>query len=226
MIDTLPAYVQIIFIATVLITIWFLFKATNSSLFILSTIIWMAIQFLLVETGFYTNTGTIPPRAVLLIVPPVIFILFLLLSREGKNIISKWNTEWLTWLHVVRIPVEFVLLMLSIYKFVPTLMTFEGRNFDILSGISAPFIAWFGYRKKNLNRNMLLAWNFICLALVLNVVINGLLSVPGALQMQAFEQPNVGILMLPFVYLPCLIVPAVILSHLVSIKKLLARVNP
>jgi len=33
-------------------------------------------------------------------------------------------------------------------------------------------------------------WNFVCLGLLLNIVINALLSLPSAFQQFAFDQPN------------------------------------
>jgi hypothetical protein len=102
-------------------------------------------------------------------------------------------------------------------------MTFEGRNFDIISGLTAPFIAWWGYTKLKFNKNILLLWNFVCLGLLLNIVINAVLSAPLPFQQFAFDQPNVTILHFPFVWLPGLIVPAVLLSHLICIRQLLKR---
>jgi cytochrome c biogenesis factor len=99
-------------------------------------------------------------------------------------------------------------------------MTFEGRNFDILSGISAPFIAYFGFNKRTLSRKTLLVWNVVCLALVLQVVVTGILSAPSAIQQFSFDQPNYAILIFPFVWLPGIVVPIVIFGHLTSIKRL------
>ena len=44
------------------------------------------------------------------------------------------NLRILTLLHIVRVPVEIVLYWLFISKAIPGLMTFNGRNFDILAG--------------------------------------------------------------------------------------------
>jgi len=100
-------------------------------------------------------------------------------------------------------------------------MTFEGRNFDILSGITAPVIYYFGFKGKGLNTKLLLTWNFICLTLLINIVINAILSVPFSFQKFGFDQPNIALLYFPFIWLPCCIVPLVLLAHLASIRKLL-----
>lgn len=78
----------------------------------------------------------------------------------------------------MRIPVEIILFWLFLNKEVPELMTFEGRNFDILAGLTAPFIAYFGLTKLNIKRKLILVWNFICLGLLINIVVNAIFSAP------------------------------------------------
>jgi hypothetical protein len=113
-----------------------------------------------------------------------------------------------------------VLLWLAIYKTIPQLMTFEGRNFDILSGITAPFIYYFGYVTGKLHRSLLLIWNLLCIALLVNVVTIAILAVPTPFQKLAFDQPNIAVLYLPFIWLPAVLVPMVLFSHLVCIRQL------
>jgi hypothetical protein len=69
----------------------------------------------------------------------------------------------------------------------------------------------------------LLLWNFICLGLLINIVVNAVLSAPSVFQQFAFGQPNTAILYFPFVWLPCCVVPLVLLAHLTSIRKLLSN---
>jgi hypothetical protein len=131
------------------------------------------------------------------------------------------NIQALTILHVVRVPVELVILGLFLIKAVPQLMTFEGRNFDILSGLSAPVIYYFAFIRKQMNGKLLLIWNFVCLGLLINIVANAILSAPFTFQKFAFDQPNIAILYFPYVLLPGCIVPLVLLSHLASIRQLI-----
>ena len=102
-------------------------------------------------------------------------------------------------------------------------MTFEGKNFDILSGLSAPFVFYYAFIKRTISRKLLIAWNLICLALVMNVVTHGILAAPSVLQKIAFEQPNMAVLYFPFIWLPAFVVPVVIFSHLVCLRHLLLK---
>ena len=122
---------------------------------------------------------------------------------------------------MVRIPVEIVLFLLYVNKAIPKLMSFEGRNFDILAGLTAPLVFYFVFISKQFSRKLFLAWNIICLGLLVNIVINAVLSAPFPFQQFGFEQPNIAILYFPFVWLPCCVVPLVLLSHLSVIRQLL-----
>jgi hypothetical protein len=217
----LPFHVYMVFIVATLATVFFLYKASgNSKLVLLISLGWLALQGVVSYTGFYEKTDSFPPRFILLMMPPMAFIVWLFNADKGRAFISKFDTTWLTYLHIVRIPVEMVLFWLFVGGYVPELMTFEGINFDILSGITAPIVAYFGIQKGTLKKKYLMLWNIICLGLLLNIVINAILSAPTIFQAQAFDQPNIGVFYFPFVWLPCFIVPAVLFSHLVCLKKL------
>jgi hypothetical protein len=219
---TLPFYIPLLFMMTTFITVLIFNRASrNSTPVLLIIMVWLCVQGIAAFMGFYTDTFAMPPRFALLVVPPLLLISFLFITKKGRKFIDSTDAAWLTWMHTVRIPVELVLLGLCIYGKVPELMTFEGRNFDIISGITAPVIAYFGFTKKVLHKRVLLTWNFICLGLLLNIVINAILSAPTPFQKFGFEQPNVGVFYFPFAWLPCCIVPLVLFSHLACIRKLI-----
>jgi hypothetical protein len=224
MIYATPLYVDVIFIITTLITVSiFFYAAGRSTITLLVLFAWVALQAIIGFNGFYEITNTLPPRFILMVLPPLLAIAVLFITKKGRKYIDGLNEKLLTYLHTVRIAVEMVLFWLFKTKLVPEMITFEGRNFDIFSGITAPLIAYFGYDRKKLSKTILIAWNFICLGLVLNVVIHAALSVPSILQQLNFDQPNVAILTFPFVWLPSCIVPIVIFSHLVCIRQLIKK---
>lgn len=206
-----------------MLTLWFFYKASQSKLAVFVLLGWIALQGIVSESGFYTITDTVPPRFVFLVLPALMLVVYMMLSKPGKHFIDSLDTSWLTYLHVIRIPVEITLYFLFINKLVPELMTFEGTNFDILSGLTAPIIAYFGYTSKKLPKGILLGWNFLCLLLLLNIVVTAVLAAPFPFQQVAFEQPNVGVLYFPFSWLPGFVVPMVLFAHLVSIRQLLKK---
>ena len=221
--DGLPVYISFVFVVTVLLSIYFFYRACNKSIeATLLVFVWTAAQGFIALSGFYTDSNSIPPRLFLAVIPPLLLLAFLFFSRFGKGFIANLNPAYLCLIHTVRIPVELVLFWLFLEKKVPELMTFEGRNFDILSGLTAILIYYFGYKQNKLSRKILLIWNFICLALLANIVIHAVLSAPFPFQQFAFEQPNIAVLYFPFEWLPACVVPIVLFAHLASIKQLLA----
>jgi len=187
---------------------------------VIAIVIWLIIQAILTLNGFYLNTTSLPPKFIFAVLPPLLIIAALFATHEGKIFIDNMSLLHITYLNIVRIPVEIVLYWLFLEKAIPELMTFTGRNFDILAGISAPFIAYYGIRKNKLSKKSLLVWNYISLVLLLNIVINAVLSAPFPFQKFAFDQPNIAILYFPFSWLPAFIVPTVLFGHLVSIRQL------
>lgn len=217
----LPLFIPILFVITTLVTIFFLCKASINSLFVFAIIsLFLVLQSFLSIIGFYASPNAVPPRFPLLILPSFVVIIILFATKKGRVFIDGLNVNYLAILHIIRIPVELVLYWLFLYKYVPQLMTFEGRNFDILSGITSPFIWYFGFVKRKLSKKVILAWNYICLGLLVNIVLNAALSVPSPFQQFAFKQPNIAILYFPYLWLPCIVVPIVLFSHLVLIRRL------
>jgi len=222
--ENLPTYISIVFGLITITTVLLFYRATqHSKLTLIILFAWLALQTLISLTGFYTVNNSLPPRIALLGFPALLCIIVLFATSRGRKYIDQLDPGKLTILHTIRVVVELVLLMLFMHKAVPQLMTFEGRNFDILSGLSAPLIYYFGFVKKSLGKPVILIWNFICLGLLFNIVINAVLSVPTPLQQFAFDQPNIAILYFPFVWLPCCVVPIVLLSHLAVIRQLVVR---
>ena len=233
MIDNLPTYISLTFglttIATLLFFIWTI-RNSNSELtrkkampIFIGLTIWLIIQAVLTLKNIYnSDTNTFLPKIMLIgILPTILVIILLFATSKGRQFIDSLPLKNLTYLNIVRMPVEIVLYWLFLNKAIPELMTFEGRNFDIIAGITAPIIAYFGLSKTKLNRQIILLWNFICLGLLINIVMNALLSAPSPIQIFAFDQPNIAILNFPFSWLPTFIVPIVLFGHLFSIRQLL-----
>ena len=151
------------------------------------------------------------------------FLTSLFFTRRGKAFIDSLDIKTLTLLHTVRIPVEIILLCLFLQQAIPQAMTFEGRNFDILSGISAPLIYYFGFIKKQLSNTVMIIWNVICILLLLNVVSSAILSLPARFNNFGFEQPNIAVGYFPFLLLPAVLVPMVLFANAASIRQLLLK---
>jgi len=220
--ESLPGYISFVFILTTFLTIYLFYRSSLASTTAIWVVLgWTIIQGLVGWSGFYTITDTVPPRFILLLMPTLIVMGFLFITSSGRRFMDGLDVRALTILHIIRIPVELVLFWMFAHQTIPQIMTFEGRNFDILSGISAPFIYYFGFVKNTLPKKYLLWWNIICLGLLFNIVFLAIFSAPFPFQLFAFDQPNVGVFYFPFIWLPGVVVPLVLFSHLVVIRSLL-----
>ncbi len=221
---SLPLYIPILFGLTTMLTVYLFFKAShNSVITILILLGWLILQGIVTLTGFYAFTKSTPPRFILLGLPALITIILFFVFPKGRKYIDSLDPGTLTLLHTVRVAVELVLFCLYINKTIPQLMTFEGRNFDIVSGLTAPLVYYFGFVNKRLSTSAMLIWNVTCIGLLINVVVNAILSVPFSFQQFGFEQPNIAVLYFPFTWLPCCVVPLVLFAHLATIRHLLKK---
>jgi hypothetical protein len=227
MIENLPLYIVIIFIVTTILTVGIFqyaikrgsFSARTTKFLSFALPFWLFFQAIVAVYGFYFSTPLrLPFFAVL---PAIITIICLFVfSREW---ILRLPLQTLTILHIVRIPVELCLLWLFQSGKIPQIMTFEGINFDILSGITAPILAFAAFRNNKVERLPLIVWNIAALILLLVIVRTAVLSVPSQFQQFGFDQPNVAVLYFPFIWLPAVIVPIVLFSHLASLFQLFRR---
>lgn len=233
MINNLPVNISLFFglttITTLFLFIWAIKKSNldqiqkKATLIFVGLTVWLIIQAVLTLKNTYNNDiNSFPPKIMLIGILPTIFtIILLFVTSKGRQFIDSLPIKNLTHLNIVRIPVEIALYWLFLHKAIPQLMTFEGINFDILVGLTAPLVAYFGFTKQKIGRIGILIWNFISLGLLLNIVIVAIFSTPSPIQKFAFSQPNIAILNFPFCWLPTFIVPVVLLGQLITIRQLL-----
>ena len=231
--DELPGYISLVFLATTLATLGFVFyairevKSANSKflsvIVLLGLLTWLALTGYLAYAGFYREFEAMPPRLLFAIGPANLLIIVLLAVKKSRDYLMKVPISILTYLHIIRIPIEMVLWWLALSGAVPMMLTFEGVNYDILSGVTAPFVAIFFVSEKRNNRIAAILWNLITLGLLINIVGHALLSAPTPFQRFNFDNPVMAPFYLPYIWLPAFIVPAVFFSHLVSLVQLFSK---
>lgn len=151
-----------------------------------------------------------PPSFILILVS--ILLLSISYYRLSKN--ANSNVYYLLGIHIIRIPIEFIIFQLFKHNMLPIEMTFLGWNYDLFFGITAIlFLVSSSLNPKTLKSVLFKAWNILGICSLLEVVVIGILSSPLPLQAMAFDQPNIAVLQFPYVLLPTIIVPIVILSH-------------
>jgi len=161
--------------------------------------------------------GGAPPVA-LLIPPGVLLAILAVFSPLGKRMAALPYAA-LIGFQVFRLPLEFLLYAFHAQGRLPVQMTFAGRNFDVLTGLSAIGVAWLAARGKA-GRKLVLTWNLAGLALLLNIAVVAALSLPAPWRVFRNDPPNELVLHFPYVYIPALFVMAALAGHLLVFRKL------
>ena len=160
-----------------------------------------------------------PPHFLLFMFPTFAATVALALSGTGARLAERVGWAGLIGFQVFRAPVEWVLFALYRAGEAPVQMTFEGWNFDVLTGLSAPLIAWLATR-GTIARRAILVWNVAGLALLANIAAIAVLSTPTPLRAFWNEPANTFVAHWPWIWLPSFLVQAALLSHLLAFRKL------
>lgn len=210
----------ILFTSISIVTIGLFYYAVNKHNGVLIfLVIWTLAISLLGYNGFFEETMSMPPRIALIIIPVILYVIYFYRKLSSIEI----NLNLLSALHAIRLPVEIGLFYFYVLGKIPVAMTYEGWNFDIFMGISSILLlAYIGIFKKSVNIKLLYYWNILGLVLLSIIVVTAVISAPTPFQLINFEHPNLAIKGMPFLLLPIVIVPVVVLSHLLALRKLKA----
>lgn len=193
---------------------------TRKSLFgktLLIMIGWIGIMSLLGYVGFFQNVTQLPPRPLFLILLPLPIIFAIAFSKKGSELLLSIPPHWLIGMQVFRILVEILLWRTFLMGLLPIQMTFEGLNFDGLSGILAiPFALM---NKVKWSRTYTLVYNIVGLLLLLNILVIAVLSMPTSLRYFMNEPPNTLVGEYPFIYLPGILVVVAYSLHIFSLRQ-------
>ena len=103
----------------------------------------------------------------------------------------------------------------------PVQMSYSGRNFDIVTGVTAIAVALLVWSRRA-GRGLVSTWNILGLTLLANVVTVAILGTP---RFHYFgpEHLNVWVTHPPFVWLPAVMVLAALAGHLMIFRALAVR---
>jgi hypothetical protein len=167
-------------------------------------------------TGFFGDFSTFPPRLMIVLVIPLISMFMMTFSKTTRELLGGIHQRSIIRLQVFRVFVEILLWSLFIQNLLPVQMTFEGRNFDVLSGLAAPLVVLFLVR----SRTGIIIYNLISLGLLANILAIAILSMPMPIRYFMNEPSNTIVTVFPFIWLPGLLVPLAYGLSFLSLRKL------
>jgi hypothetical protein len=185
-------------------------------------IAWLGGTAALAQSGVLSKWTSLPPRWPLL--PLIALGTFVLLGQTltFRRLLAEIPSWQPVAFQTFRMGVELAFWRLSLDGGAPVQVTFEGRNFDGLIGLTAPVVAagiafgWFGPR-------LTIAWNLFGLAMLFNAIGTVATSTPGPLHLNWPSEPFTAIATWPVIWIPALLAPIGIFVHVVSIRQSISR---
>lgn len=163
-----------------------------------------------------------PPRLpLLLLLPTILITTYFYSSFRNSEMLNAIPKKWPIYLQSFRIFVELLILQTFLAGVLPESASFEGYNFDILMGISAPFIGYFIYGNLEKYRTVAKLWNVLGIFMVLFVFV----IVATSTYLPHLWGSDVSLVDLKFVEMPYLMLagflaPLAIFMHIFSLMQL------
>ncbi len=184
---------------------------------------WLLYVGVLSWSGWVGDASLRPPAIVYIVVPVVLFIVLAgARSAAGRTVALALPLWLLVGAQSYRVVVELFLHRLAVDGLVPRMLTYEGANFDLVVGASAPLMAWLCARER-IGSRVLLAWNVIGLAALANVMVRSALTAPGPLHLLLADPPNLAIGTFPYTYIAGFLAPLAVTLHVLTIRAIRDR---
>lgn len=183
------------------------------------TLAWLALTAVPAASGLLHFTA--PPTMVALLLAMLVLAIGLARSPIGRRLAMGLPLTLLVGFQAFRIPVELLLHRAYVEGLAPVQMTYAGRNFDMVSGLTAAALAvWLARGRPP--RWAVVTWNVLGLALLANIVTIAILSAPVPFRVFMNEPANVWVTRAPWVWLPTVLVMAAVLGHALLFRRLAA----
>jgi hypothetical protein len=199
------------------------FDRRKKQLIMLGTLLcfalWITTLTVLSYKGFFTDFRQLPPRPVLAMLLPLPIVLLISFSSTGTQILKAVQPHWLILMQSFRILVEVLIWFAVLANKFPIQMSFEGRNFDIFSGLLALTACYILIKKPNASMKIIIAYNVIGMVLLLNILIVALLSMPLPIRYFMNDPSAALVSQFPFILLPGVLVPIAYSFHIFSLRQ-------
>jgi hypothetical protein len=184
----------------------------------MAVVAWLLITALIAASGVLRWFDAIPPPFAVLVLAVVAIGIAVPWSPLGARLVRGLPLWALVGSQVFRLPLELVMHRAYVEGMMPVQMSYSGRNYDILSGISAGVLALWLARGR-VPHWVVAAWNMLAFALLVNVVTVAIVSTP-VFRWFGDERLNVWVTYPPFVWLPAILVTAALMGHILVWRKL------
>ena len=183
-------------------------------------LVYIVLPGALARLGMLDRYDPLPAPALLLLLGLSVLTAALVFSTFGARLALRVPLASVVTLQAFRIAVEWLLHRFFVEGTVPVQMTYAGRNFDIVSGVTGLALGLWLLGGRPIAHGVLLAWNALSLGLLLNIVTVAVLSTPVTFRQFLEGPPNLLPSTFPHVWLPSFLVQLALASHLLVFRKL------
>lgn len=183
--------------------------------------LWMTATWIAADSGVLRRWDVTPPPFALLVLGVVMLASLIAFSSHGRCLAVGVPLWTLVGVQGFRLPLELAMHAMYERGIMPEQMSYSGRNFDVLTGVTALIVAAM-VRAGRGPRWLIVMWNVAGLALLINIVTIAILSTPRFGYFGP-DRLNVWVMYPPFVWLPAVMVVAALAGHFLIFRALRVR---
>lgn len=187
---------------------------------VLLAAVWLLITWTAAASGILRAWDRVPPPFAFLVAGVFTLAGAISLGPLGARL-ATLPLQALVGVQAFRLPLEVAMHAMYERGIMPGVMSYTGRNFDILTGITAVIVAAL-LASGMAGRLLVAVWNILGLALLLNVIVVAILATP-TIRYFGNAELNTWITYPPFIWLPGVMVVAALAGHVVIARSLWRR---
>jgi hypothetical protein len=184
---------------------------------------YLVIPGVLAKSGALDRYSPLPAPPLVLLAGLGLLTAGFVFSPLGSRLAIGVSVGAVVALQAFRIPVELLLHRLYAEGAVPVQMTYSGRNFDVITGVTGLVLGAWLLSGRTAPRGLVLVWNVLGLALLVNIIGIAMLSAPVPFRRFTEGPPNLLPSTFPYVWLPSFLVQVALGSHLLVFRQLRQR---
>ena len=179
---------------------------------------WLIYVSAISVTGIFENSSMPPRIPLLLVMPTFLFFTYFFTSKKFKPVIAATPHSWPVYFQSFRVIVELLIYSAFLKGVLPKSATFDGHNFDILIGLTAPLVAYLTFTRGKVSKPLFFLWNvagLITLAIVVLILMRHAYVVTN----DSLSILHKGLGDFPYTYLAGLFMPLAVFMHIFSLVK-------
>ena len=188
--------------------------------FLIMMALWVVVVIGDAASGHLAQWSRRPPPFAILLVFIVLLGVLIARSEFGDRLARGVPLAYLVGIQAFRFPLELIMHRAYTEGVMPVQMSYSGRNFDIVTGITALILGVVMTRSR-VPRGVVMTWNWMGLVLLVNIVGVAVASTP-LFHYFGPDRLNTFVASPPYVLLPAVMVLTAWAGHLLIFRALTA----